>query len=93
MAAIHPLVARQPGSDDDLGPFLNVITWILLITSSLAVITRLGTKRALRRRIDVDDAFVVGALVRFPPRHVLSSSLLEFDSSHLALRSPAWARE
>jgi hypothetical protein len=57
------LVARQPGSEQDLGPFLNVITWILLITSTLAVLTRLVTKRALRRRIDIDDGFVVAALV------------------------------
>lgn len=59
----HP-IPRQPGSRDDLGPFLNVVTWILLITSALAVLTRLVTKRALSRRIDVDDAFVIAALVR-----------------------------
>jgi hypothetical protein len=58
----HPL-QRQPGSAADVGPFLNVVTWVLLITSVLAVLTRLITKRALRRRIDVDDAFVVLALV------------------------------
>jgi hypothetical protein len=54
---------RQPGSKADLGPFLNVVTWVLLITSALAVLTRLVTKRALRRRLDVDDAFVIAALV------------------------------
>lgn len=59
----HP-IPRQPGSRDDLGPFLNVVTWILLITSALAVLTRLVTKRALRRRIDIDDAFALLALVR-----------------------------
>ena len=58
----HP-IPRQPGSRDNLGPFVNVVTWILLITSALAVLTRLITKRALRRRIDVDDAFVIAALV------------------------------
>ncbi|KZM20638.1 hypothetical protein ST47_g8280 [Ascochyta rabiei] len=58
----HP-IPRQPGSRDDLGPFLNVVTWILLITSVLAVSTRLVTKRALRRRVDVDDAFVLLALI------------------------------
>ncbi|KAF2786903.1 hypothetical protein K505DRAFT_354168 [Melanomma pulvis-pyrius CBS 109.77] len=63
MSAISHLVARQPGSEKNLGPFLNVITWMLLITSALAVLTRLVTKRALRRRIDVDDAFVVAALI------------------------------
>ncbi|KAF2637583.1 hypothetical protein P280DRAFT_530762 [Massarina eburnea CBS 473.64] len=56
-------VPRQPGSESDLGPFLNVVTWILLITSALAVLTRLVTKRALKRRIDVDDVFVVAALL------------------------------
>jgi hypothetical protein len=48
---------------DNPGPFVNVVTWVLLITSTLAVLTRLITKRALRRRIGVDDAFVVAALV------------------------------
>ncbi|KAF2623653.1 hypothetical protein BU25DRAFT_172087 [Macroventuria anomochaeta] len=59
----HHSITRQPGSSNDLGPFLNVVTWILLITSALAVVTRLITKRALRRRIDVDDAFVLLALI------------------------------
>jgi hypothetical protein len=62
----HHHLSRQIGSSDSprgLGPLLNVVTWILLITSSLAVGTRLITKRALRRRIDVDDLFVIAALV------------------------------
>ena len=60
----HP-IPRTPGSRDDWGPFLNVVTWILLITSALAVFTRLITKCALRRtRVDIDDGFVVLALVR-----------------------------
>jgi len=58
----HP-IPRQPGSGDDLGPFLNVVTWIMLITSALAVVTRLITKRALKRRVDIDDVFVVLALM------------------------------
>jgi hypothetical protein len=61
----HP-IPRQPGSRDNLGPFLDVVTWILLITSALAVVTRLITKRALKRRVDVDDAFVLLALVSRP---------------------------
>ncbi|OAL03444.1 hypothetical protein IQ06DRAFT_243335 [Phaeosphaeriaceae sp. SRC1lsM3a] len=54
---------RQMESRHTLGPYINVITWVLLITSTLAVLTRLITKRALRRRIGVDDAFVVAALL------------------------------
>ena len=57
-------IPRRPGSSADVGPFVNVVTWTLLITSALAVLTRLVTKRALQRRIDVDDAFVMLALVR-----------------------------
>ena len=60
---IATIRTRQPGSTADVGPFLNVVTWVLLITEVLAVLTRLVTKRALKRRIDVDDAFVVAALV------------------------------
>lgn len=62
---VKTVVARHPGSQQDLGPFLDVVTWVLLVTSFLAVSTRLGTKRALGRRIDVDDYLVVGALVRW----------------------------
>lgn len=62
-AEVREIVARHPGSQNDLGPFLDVVTWVLLVTSFLAVGTRLGTKKALRRRIDVDDYLVVGALV------------------------------
>lgn len=62
-AEVKKILVRHPGSRSDLGPFLDVVTWVLLVTSFLAVATRLGTKRALRRRIDVDDYLVVGALV------------------------------
>lgn len=60
---VREVVARHPGSEADLGPFLNVVTWVLLVTSFLAVGTRLGTKKALRRRIDVDDYLIIGSMV------------------------------
>jgi hypothetical protein len=66
-ASSQHFIPRRAGPKDNLGPFVNVVTWILLITSTLAVLTRLITKRALRRRIDVDDAFVIAALVCIPP--------------------------
>jgi heme/copper-type cytochrome/quinol oxidase subunit 1 len=59
----HHVLPRELGSKDNLGPFINVVTWILLITSTLAVLTRLITKRALARRIKIDDGFVIAALV------------------------------
>lgn len=64
-ASTHYAIPRRPGSSTDVGPFVDVVTWILLITSTLAVVTRLVTKRALRRSMDVDDAFVMLALVRW----------------------------
>jgi hypothetical protein len=63
MTAAFALVTRRPRSPQDAGPLINVITWILLIASGLAVLTRLTTKRALGRRWGIDDAFVVAALV------------------------------
>lgn len=63
-ASSHYPLPRQPGSGADIGPFVNVVTWVLLITSALAVLTRLVTKRALRRSLDIDDVFVLLALVR-----------------------------
>jgi hypothetical protein len=79
----HP-IPRQPGSRDDLGPFLNVVTWILLITSALAVVTRLITKRALKRRVDIDDVFVVLALVgkRAQYDRLLQTNNCRIDRQH-----------
>jgi hypothetical protein len=65
----HYPLPHQPGSSANIGPFINVVTWILLITSALAVLTRLITKRALGRSLDIDDAFVLLALVRHHDCH------------------------
>jgi hypothetical protein len=67
MPMLYELVTRHPGSEQDLGPFLNCITWVLLITSGLAVLTTLATKRALKRHLNINDGFVVVALVYIPP--------------------------
>ncbi|RMZ73332.1 integral membrane [Pyrenophora seminiperda CCB06] len=62
---LEEIVHHLGGRYANVGPFIDVVTWILLITSALAVLTRLITKRALRRSFDIDDTFVVLALVRF----------------------------
>ena len=85
----HP-IPRQPGSSENVGPFVDVVTWILLITSALAVLTRLITKRALSRRIDVDDAFVIAALVSLVV-HLVQSFFLFADDSVQRLRALALA--
>ena len=55
--------SRQLHSSHNLSAIVNVITWFLLVASGLAILTRLLTKRALQRRIDIDDALAVAALV------------------------------
>ena len=49
---------------DDYGPVINIITWFLLVTTTLAVIARIATKLAISRRIDADDYVTFVALVR-----------------------------
>src|SRR6266567_2649437 len=57
--------SRQLHSSHNLSAIVNVITWFLLVASGLAILTRLLTKRALQRRIDIDDALAVAALVGY----------------------------
>ncbi|KAE8389054.1 hypothetical protein BDV23DRAFT_194702 [Aspergillus alliaceus] len=44
-------------------PGINVLTWFMLITAILSVSTRLGTKYWIFRKLTVDDALSIGALV------------------------------
>ena len=45
------------------GKIVSIITVFLLVTSTLAVITRLLTKRAVSGRADIDDGLAIIALV------------------------------
>jgi heme/copper-type cytochrome/quinol oxidase subunit 1 len=36
-AFAHRLIPREPGSRDNLGPFVNVVTWILLIAALVGI--------------------------------------------------------
>ena len=47
----------------DHGQIVSIITWILLVTSALAVLARLFTKWAVSRRLHADDGFAVSGLV------------------------------
>lgn len=51
-------------SPDDYRPVINIITWFLLVTTTLAVIARIATKLAISRRTDADDYVTFVALVR-----------------------------
>lgn len=45
------------------GDAVNVVVWFLLVSSVLATLARLLTKRALRRHLSIDDAVLVVAVV------------------------------
>lgn len=49
------------------GKVVSIITVFLLVTSTLAIITRLLTKRVVSGKADVDDGLAIMALVSYLP--------------------------
>ncbi|KAI1767157.1 hypothetical protein GGR53DRAFT_145263 [Hypoxylon sp. FL1150] len=50
-------------SPDNHGAVVNIVSWFLLICSSLLTLTRLGTKYGVSKAFHVDDGFVVVSLI------------------------------
>ena len=50
-------------SPDSWTPAVNVLTWYLLVTAVLSVLTRLGTKWWIFRKLTTDDYWSVASLV------------------------------
>ena len=48
----------------DHGPVINVVTWVLLVSTTLAMIARIATKIAVRRKLDRSDIVMGGGYVR-----------------------------
>ncbi|MCJ1310347.1 hypothetical protein MMC25_004011 [Agyrium rufum] len=48
---------------NDLGPAVNVVTWVLGAATGLTILTRFATKYALSRRPGIDDAAIVLATI------------------------------
>lgn len=46
-------------SSDSHGAVVNIVSWLLLIFSSLAVLTRLGTKWAVTKQFHMDDVMII----------------------------------
>ncbi|KAH9890135.1 hypothetical protein F4778DRAFT_773126 [Xylariomycetidae sp. FL2044] len=46
-------------SPENHGTVMNVVSWFLLVTSSLVVITRFGTKRLVSKQFHADDALII----------------------------------
>ena len=45
------------------GPLVNIVTWLLLVISILALLSRLFSKRSINKPLGPDDALVGVALV------------------------------
>ena len=57
-ASTQPLV-----TSDDQGTVVSVVTWFLLVATTLMVIVRVATKLAVARKISGDDYMIFAALV------------------------------
>jgi len=44
-------------------PAINVLTWFMLVTAILSILTRLGTKYFIFRKFTVDDGFAAASMV------------------------------
>lgn len=57
-------------TDENLTPVIQILTWFLLIASTLAVLARTATKVVVTRGVNAEDTLVFGSLVSkggFPP--------------------------
>ncbi|CAG8271582.1 unnamed protein product [Penicillium olsonii] len=43
-------------------PAINILTWFMLVTSTLSVLTRLGTKLFIFRKLTIDDGFAAASM-------------------------------
>lgn len=59
LSSTQPLV-----TPDDQGTIVSVVTWFLLVATTLAVVARVATKLAVARKIGGDDYMIFVALVR-----------------------------
>lgn len=48
---------------DTWTPAVNVLTWFMLVVSILSVLTRLGTKYWIFRKLTVDDVLSIASMV------------------------------
>lgn len=58
---LHAMGSRFSGDTND--PAVNVTTWLFMIIMVFSVMTRIGTKFHLFKRLMVDDVFILASLV------------------------------
>lgn len=52
-------------SPQNRGLIVNIVTWLLLVATALAVIIRTATKQAVSHGFGLDDFIIITALVSF----------------------------
>ena len=60
-------------SRDNPGSAVNIVSWFLLVTTVLAIMTRMITKVAVSRKFTDDDLILLAGLVGIPTRRNLVS--------------------
>lgn len=53
-------------SEDSPGSAVNIVSWFLLVMTTLAIFARIVTKQAVSHKLSGDDVIVLAALVSFP---------------------------
>lgn len=69
-------------SSDDRGPWINVVTWILVVITLLATTVKCFTKWGLVHKIQFDDIFVTAGAV---------SSLRISETPPVVLEADSWS--
>ena len=70
-------------SPDNHGPLINIIAWLAIVISVLAVLARMGTKWFVQHKVDWDDGAIAAALVSSPTRLLLSRKLLRMKCANI----------
>ncbi|RDL36097.1 Uncharacterized protein BP5553_06709 [Venustampulla echinocandica] len=64
MSATNFTAPPQPlDSPENHGPLINVMTWFLVVASTLTVLTRIATKWLVSKRVQLDDGLVFVSLL------------------------------
>ena len=57
------IVPRAQITDDNYGPIINIVTWVLLVAMFLSVCAKVALKVITCRTFNTDDAVLVLAMV------------------------------
>ncbi|MCJ1370096.1 hypothetical protein MMC20_001308 [Loxospora ochrophaea] len=61
-------------SPDNHGPLINIIAWLAIVISVLAVLARMGTKWFVQHKVDWDDGAIAAALIAAVAQTIAISS-------------------